>query len=76
MSLTDQGVYVRFAPLPINVEGVTLPNDNGTYDVYINSNLSEEHQLSVLRHELKHINLNHMYDFENCVAVQELAANM
>lgn len=53
--------FVRFLPLPSSVEGVVLPNDDGTYDIYINTNLPIERQEAVLRHELAHIKKDHLY---------------
>jgi hypothetical protein len=76
MSLVDQGVYVRFIELPPHIKGVTLPNPDGTFDVYINSTLSEYQQKSALKHEINHINLNHFYEFKDCLATQEMAASV
>ena len=53
--------YVRPVALPIRVEGVTVPNDDGSFSIYINSLLSEEKQKNVLRHELEHIKKEHFY---------------
>ena len=51
--MTD--TYVRLIPLPVKVEGVTLPNDDGSFDIYINSRLSPAMQQATLEHELRHI---------------------
>lgn len=32
--------YVRLVSLPRAVEGVSVPNDDGSFDIYINSRLS------------------------------------
>lgn len=48
--------------LPSSVRAVTIPNDDTTFDVYINSILPEELQIRALEHELKHIKLDHFYD--------------
>lgn len=53
--------FVRYTSLPSSVRGVTLPNDDGSFDIYINSVLGEEIQERTLRHEVKHIKLNHFY---------------
>lgn len=53
--------FVRLIPLPIKVEGVTVPNSDGTFSVYINSLLSREKQNEVLEHELRHIRAEHFY---------------
>ena len=51
--MTD--TYVRLVSLPVKVEGVTLPNDDGSFDIYIND------RLSPLKHELRHIRHEHFY---------------
>lgn len=48
--------------MPNGVEGVTLPNEDATFDIYINSHLSEARRQKVLAHELRHIKKNHLYD--------------
>ena len=57
--MTD--TYVRLVPLPMKVEGVTLPNDDGSFDIYINSRLSPAMQQETLQHELRHIRHEHFY---------------
>lgn len=52
---------MRLVALPPAVEGVTLPNSDGTFDVYINSTMSPERQRRVLDHELRHISRDHFY---------------
>lgn len=54
--------FVRRIPLPATVEGVTIPNDDGTFDIYINESLPPERQEDALRHELRHIAKDHLYD--------------
>lgn len=65
--------FVRLVPLPPKIEGVTLPNDDGTFDVYINGNLPLERQAEVLAHEVMHINEDHFYN-EDPVWLNELEA--
>lgn len=55
-------IFVRLVPFPKAVRAVTLPNDDGTFDIYINSNLPEELQRRALNHELEHIRKNHFYN--------------
>ena len=57
--MTD--TYVRLVPLPVKVEGVTLPNDDGSFDIYINARLSPARQQETLEHELRHIRHEHFY---------------
>ncbi len=51
--------HVRVVPLPLRVEGVTLPNDDGSFDIYINAVLSPRKQQETLAHELRHIRAEH-----------------
>ena len=53
--------YVRLVELPLAVEGVTVPNDDGSFDIYINSRLPEPQRDQVLAHELRHVELEHFY---------------
>ena len=53
--------FVRLVELPRRVEGVTVPNNDGSFSVYINSLLSEPQRQKVLLHELEHIEKEHFY---------------
>ena len=64
-------IFVRLIRLPTEaVRAVTLPNDDGTFDIYINKRLPEELQQKALEHELKHIRKDHFYN-EDPVWVNE-----
>lgn len=54
--------FVRFVVMPPHINAVTLPNDDGTFDIYINSLLDETQKREALAHELKHIKKDHFYD--------------
>lgn len=47
--------YVRFVDFPPTVLGATLPNDDGTFSVYINARLGDDARRETLRHELEHM---------------------
>lgn len=66
-------VCVRMVELPSSVRAVTIPNDDTTFDVYINAVLPEELQIKALEHELEHIRRDHFYD-NNPVGINELEA--
>lgn len=55
-------IFVRAVALPEAVRAVTVPNDDGTFDIYLNALLPEELQRSALRHELCHIRRDHFYN--------------
>lgn len=66
--------FVRIVVLPPKIDGVTVPNDDGTFDIYINALLSEERQINRLEHEIRHISMDHFYE-DMSVAVCEAEAN-
>lgn len=48
--------FVYTIPFPNNkCGGFVTPNDDGTFSVYLNANLSEEENRITLEHELNHI---------------------
>lgn len=53
--------FVRLVPFPPSVDGVTVPNDDGTFDVYINASHCEAKQKEALDHEIRHIFEDHFY---------------
>lgn len=67
--------FVRMVSLPASVHGVTLPNDDGTFDIYINETLSEAMRKDRLQHEIKHICEDHFYQEAKSIAQLEQEAN-
>ena len=53
--------YVRIVELPRTVRGVSVPNDDGTFSVYINALCDEETRRETLEHELVHLARDHFY---------------
>ena len=66
--------FVRVIELPLAVKGVTVPNEDGTFSVYINSLYDTPTQRQTLEHELEHLARDHFYKSES-VARQEAEAN-
>ena len=65
--------YVRLVELPPTVLGATLPNDDGTFSVYINARLGDKARRETLRHELEHMARDHFYQSAP-IAAQEAEA--
>lgn len=65
--------YVRMISLPSAVRAVTLPNNDGSFDVYVNADIPAELQVKALEHELEHINRDHFYN-EDPVGINEREA--
>lgn len=74
MSWTPE-YHVRLVSFPLTVRGVTIPNDDGSYDIYLNDHLTIEQQESCLRHELVHIKKDHFADDVRNVEDIEREAN-
>ncbi len=66
--------YVRLVELPPTVLGATLPNDDGTFSVYINARLGDAARRETLRHELEHMARDHFYQSAP-IAAQEAEAS-
>ncbi len=67
--------YVRTVKLPGSVRGVTIPNDDGTFNVFINSSLSPECSNDTLKHELNHIKKDHFYEDTKSIEAVETEAD-
>ena len=66
--------YVRLVALPPQIEGVSIPNNDGSFDIYINNVLSPSRRDKTLRHELNHIIDDHFYRDDLTVGEIESAA--
>lgn len=60
--ITTDDFFVRLIQLPPRVRGVTVPNDDGTFSIYINSSLDYFMQRDAYDHEVRHVVLNHFYE--------------
>ena len=62
---------VRCIDMPCSIGGYVTPNDDDTFNIYINSNLPADKQKAALLHELRHISRSHYWqdgsilDFES-----------
>ena len=66
--------YIRIIDLPSTVHGVTVRDEDGNYNIYINSSLSADARQRAIEHELKHINRG---DFDDiCSEISDLETNM
>ena len=67
--------YVRQLPMPNTIHGFVAPNDDGTFSIYINSNLDISQQRKALEHEIRHIKKDHFYTDEKDIKTVENEAN-
>ena len=44
-------VFIREMKMPLTIRAFTVPDENGDYNIYINSDLSDEAKEEALKHE-------------------------
>ncbi len=67
--------HVRYLAFPNrSVKGLTTPNDDGTFDIYINTLYPPDVQRATLAHELRHVRMGHFYS-DAPIAVKEAEAD-
>lgn len=57
-------VIIRMIDLPYKVDGFTVKDSEGDYNVYINARHSDGKRVETFRHELDHIKRGHFYRSE------------
>ena len=60
--LNTPDINVRYVILPRTVEGVSIPNTDGTFDIYINDLFCDKKKKAILKHELEHLQKDHFYN--------------
>ena len=63
-------IIIRMVDLPTRVNGVTVVDENGDYNIYINSKLPSDTLIRVCDHEIAHVIKNHHYDYRLIEAVE------
>jgi len=61
--------FVRVVDLPYGVGAQTVPNDDGTFSVYLNGRTSHDKQIDDYCHEYEHIEDD---DFYNDKPIEEI----
>lgn len=62
-------IIARLIGLPTAIKAVTVPDENGDYNIYINQDLCYCQQQLAIKHELEHINNG---DFDSFLDVSVL----
>ena len=66
-------VIIRVEILPASINGVTVKDDNGDYNIYINACISEDARAEAFHHEVRHIQEGHFYSMDD---VREIEATL
>lgn len=73
MLIEGSDYHVRVVPFPVNsVGGMVTPNEDGSFSVYINANLSLQRQKEALKHELDHINDGDFYNGKSIGEIENI----
>jgi hypothetical protein len=48
-------VIIRLIDLPAGINGLTMKDENGDYNIYINAGISDDARGKAFRHEIEHI---------------------
>lgn len=64
-------VIIRLIDLPAGTNGVTVKDENGDFNVYINARLSADARARAWRHEVGHIRRGDFYKTETPIEILE-----
>lgn len=70
--LENADYFVRLVDLPIGVNGMVSPNDDGTFSVYLSSRNDSEKQLDCYFHEIAHIENDDFYSEKSIDEIEKL----
>jgi len=62
---------IRVIKLPTTIRGLTVPDPDGNYNIYINKDISHEMQLETLIHESEHIENDDFNNTEHVTVLEE-----
>lgn len=62
-------IILRLVPLPTTVNGLTVQDEEGKYNIYLNSKHTHEAHIETLKHEMQHINSN---DFTSDLYIKKI----
>jgi hypothetical protein len=65
-------MIIRVQELPATIYGVTIKDNNGDYNVYINSCITEDARAEAFRHEVRHIREGHFYMIDDVRAIEAI----
>lgn len=64
-------IYIREMKMPLTIRAFTVPDENGDFNIYINSDLSDEAKEEALKHEKLHIENNDFSSDELARKIEE-----
>lgn len=55
------------------MDGITVLDENGDYNIYLNDRISYDAQAEAFRHEVEHIRQGHFYTYEDLQVLENQA---
>ena len=68
-------IICRLISLPAKINAITVVDENGFFNVYVNSNLSLIEQQRAFKHECQHIKKNHFFINKSIHSCEQEAKN-
>jgi hypothetical protein len=62
-------ILLRYIALPPTIKGLTVEDESGDYNIYLNAKLTYEAHTETLQHEMKHITSD---DFSKLLHIKEI----
>jgi hypothetical protein len=62
-------IFLRYVALPATIRGLTVQDEEGKYNIYLNSRFTHESHTKTLQHELEHIEGN---DFSKALHIKDI----
>ena len=66
-------VIVRVVGLPSTIRGLTVPDTEGNYNIFLNKNLTYEMQVDTYQHEFNHVRMGHFCSTDPVVVLEKKA---
>lgn len=71
MPIENADYFIKVIPFPVPVPAFIHLNSDGTYNIFLNSNLDYDHMLDGYEHELWHIIRGDFYGDKGILDIEE-----
>ncbi len=68
-------VIIRIVSMPYEIDGITVNDENGDYNIYLNADIPDDKRVEAFRHEIEHIKQGHFYLMDQVVSLENQAAS-
>ena len=68
-----ENVITRVIPLPTRIKAMTVLDNDGDYNIYLNVGLSWEEQRAAYKHEMRHIKFGDFFSLNDIQFLEQRA---